>query len=616
MNQNSLTLQPTFSTLKQRQMNKSFLFGIASLLILGSHASAQQRNDSSTRSKMIEGIKKEKMRKPVKLEANSEEIKKNESTQKTRATDLKVSIINSGNEEGEAQICMNPSNPNQLVMSFMDNTSSGIINYPVYYSNNGGSSWTKSSFNAYNQLSAEFPGYSFAGGGDPVFAWDKNNNLYFSWIYLLINNTFDTAVAAMHWARSVNGGNSFTLQSGNNRFIGKANLDPFSFEAMPGSEGFYDRQWLAVDNSGGAFANQLYVSFIYFNTPTESGALTGSTIKKLNAGGTAFGNKIQAMSGAIQFNNIRVDNAGVLHLTGANVDNNAVVYCKSTDGGNTFSNPITVYTGTNLFGSQGSGYVHDRENAAVNMEVDGAKNVHVVWSDFEASAGPNFKAYYSRLNTGSSSFITPIDLNTLFVSGQKVLMPVVSTAGNRVTIGAYVINSALVGDYYIINSQDNGITWSAPIKVSSGSTTYNSASNTGAWFGDYYNAVRSDNMVYNIWSDGRSTGGPKMYVSTTTLWGTATTDLTPINSNLQLENVYPNPAADELNLQFHCVHADAITLEVYSVDGKRLLAQAHKLTAGDSQILLPVSTWAAGHYIIKIRNSEGFDLSRHIEVTH
>ena len=32
-------------------------------------------------------------------------------------------------------------------------------------------------------------------------------------------------------------------------------------------------------------------------------------------------------------------------------------------------------------------------------------------------------------------------------------MPVVSTAGNQVSIGAYVIDASKVSDYYIINSQ-------------------------------------------------------------------------------------------------------------------------------------------------------------------
>ena len=573
-----------------------------------------QAQEKDSKSKLIEGIKKEKLRKPIKLESVKDAEKKNEPTQKnTRATDLKVSNVVSGNEEGEAQICIDPINPNKMVMSFMDNTAAGNIEYPVYYSSNGGSSWTKSSFNAYSTLSTDFPGYFFVGGGDPVFAYDKLGNLYFSWIYLVANTSLDTAIGAMYWAKSADNGATFTMQPGNNHFIGKSYIDPNSpnFDAFPGSEGFYDRQWFAMDLSSGANANTLYASFIYFNTPTESPSLTGSTIKKLQSGGTSFGNKIQAISGGIQFNNVRVDNAGVLHLTGADVDNNSVIYCKSTDGGNTFSSPITIATGTNLFGSQGNGYIHDRENAATNMEVDGAKHVHVVWSDFSVTPDANYKSFYSRLNNGGSSFSTPIDLSTLFIAGNNVLMPVVSTAGNQVTIGAYVIDASKVSDYYIINSQDNGNTWSAPIKVSSVSTDFASASNTGAWFGDYANAVRTDTKVYTIWSDGRSAGGPKMYVNTTTLWATPTTDITPINSSLQLNDLYPNPVNSVLNLQFNVQKQDNIVVHVLSIDGKEILTQHHTLLAGKQAVTLQVTDLATGNYVIQITNQDGFDIVRH-----
>ncbi len=575
-------------------------------------ADAQEKEGKS---KLMEGIKKEKLRTPIKLEAVPDDVKKNLLFPKnTRATDQRVSNVTTGNQEGEAQICIDPSNPNRLVMSFMDHSSVGDINYPVYYSGNGGSSWTKSNFNAFSKLSTDFPGYFFVGGGDPVLAYDKLGNLYFSWIYLIANSTLDTAVGAMYWAKSTDNGATFTLQPGNDHFIAKSYLDPNSpdFDAYPGSEGFYDRQWFAVDLSSGPNANTLYASFIYFNAPSESPALTGSTIKKLQSGGTAFGNKIQAISGAIQFNNVRVDNAGVLHLTGADVDNNTVLYCKSTNGGATFSTPITIYSGTNLFGSQGSGYIHDRENAAVNMEVDGAKNVHVVWSDFSVNPDANYKSFYSRLNNGGSSFNTPVDLTTLFVAGNKVLMPVVSTAGNKVSIGAYVVNSSKVGDFYIITSQDNGNTWSAPIKVSSLSTTFNSTSNAGGWFGDYANAVQTDTKVYSIWSDGRGNVGPKMYVNTTTLWPTATNDLTPVNSTLQLQDIYPNPIGGILSLHFTVQKKDNILIELFSMDGKRLIEKKQSLGTGDQSVSVSMTDVASGNYVLKITNEDGFEIVRHI----
>jgi len=595
-------------------MKKTIILLFVLCVVGVSNLTAQERD---AKTKLIDGIKKEKLRKPVKLQPLAESEKKNEShTLKKRATDQKVSSIANGNEEGESQICIDPNNTNKLVMSYMDNSSlSGTIQYPVYYSNNGGSSWTKSNFDAYSKLNTDFPGYFFVGGGDPVFTYDKNGALYFSWIYLVVNTNLDTAIAAMYWAKSIDNGATFTLQPGNNHFIGKAFLDPNSvnFDAFPGSEGMYDRQWFAMDFSSGTNANTLYASFIYFNAPSESASLTGSTIKKLLSGGTAFGVKKQAISGAVQFNNVRVDNAGVLHLTGANVDNNSVVYCKSSDGGTTFSSPITVYSGSNLFGSQGAGLIHDRENSAVNMEVDGQKNVHIVWSDFFGSPTSDYSSFYSKLNTGGTAFSTPIDLSTLFISGSKVLMPVVSTNGNKITIGAYVINSSKIGDYYIVNSDNNGSTWSTPLKLSSASTDYTSSSNTSAWFGDYSSAVRTDSKVYNIWSDGRGSGKPKMYVNIATVAPTAIVDITPINSTLQLETIYPNPISSVIHLVFNTQQKDKIKISILTVEGKLLMEQSKEISSGKQTIDVQSASLANGNYIIKITNQEGFEIVRHIQ---
>lgn len=589
---------------------------ISVLLLLISALFTVSSAQESARARLIEAIKKEKFRTPVKLDRQNLSVEAAQGeTRKTRATDLKISSTNSGNEEGEAQICIDPSNPNNLVMSFMNNTSTGSIQYPVYRSTNGGDTWTKSNFNAFGLLNTEFPGSVAVGGGDPVFAWDKNGNLYFSWIYLVANSTFDTAIAAMYWAKSTDNGATFTLAPGDNHFIGKSYIDPASpnFDPFPGSDGFYDRQWFAADLSGGPSANAIYASFIYFNTPSESPALTGSTIKKLQAGGSSFGVKKQAISGSIQFNNVRVDNAGVLHLSGADVDNNTVLYCKSTDGGNTFSSAMNVYTGTNLFGTQGGGYIHDRENAAVNMEVDGAKNVHLVWSDYETSPGPNYKSFYSRLNNGASGFTTPLNLNTLFPSGKGVLMPVVSAWGNKISIGAYVIDGNKLADYYIVNSSDNGNTWASPVKISSGSTDFAASSNSGKWFGDYFNAVRTDNDVYSIWSDGRGTGGPKMYVSRAKAWPTALVDITPVNSSLQLNAIYPNPVQEELQLSFIAMNDVKAEVSIRSVDGKILMKKSLGISKGNQHVALSLPRMAGGNYALSVKTNDGFTITRHFE---
>lgn len=251
------------------------------------------------------------------------------------------------------------------------------------------------------------------------------------------------------------------------------------------------------------------------------------------------------------------------------------------------------------------------------MEVDGAKNVHVVWSDFGLNPDSNFVSFYSRLNSGGSTFSTPLDLRTLFPAGNRVLMPVVSTYGNRVTIGAYVLNAQTkTGDYYIVNSDNNGMNWFSPVKISSASTNWSSGTNSGGWFGDYFNSVRTDTKVYNIWSDGRGNGGPKMYVSTYTLWPNQVIDLTPVNSSLQLEQLFPNPAYSDLTLQLRSEKSMNIHIQIVSLDGKTVINQIRKIEQGASSIQLSVQDLNNAPYVLHLETEDGFKLTRHITVGH
>ncbi|MFM2385659.1 MAG: hypothetical protein RL660_416 [Bacteroidota bacterium] len=560
-------------------------------------------------------VKKEKLRihslaELQQRQQNDKQQTSEDAQRKTRAIDKRFSTA-SNNEEGEAYIAINPNNTQQIAVGYMDNLPSftAPIEYRLYYTSNGGSTWTQSTFGTGAQFANDFPGYFLGGGGDPVLEYDKDGKLHFSWIYLglLFNmqtGNVDSTVAVMYHATSTNNGQTFSLAAGEDKFIAKCFLDANTFESIPGSDGFHDRQWFAVDHSNSASANAVYCSFIYFNTPSEPLTETSSGIRKLNNGASAFGARKKVVEGSIQFNNVRVDKNGKLHITGANVDANEVVYCTSSDGGQTFSAPTTIYTGTNLFGNQGNSYYHDRENAAVNLALDGSNKAHLVWTDFPSQTGPNVKSYYS--NNASGSFSTPVDLETLFQTTRAVLMPTICAADNRMTIGAYIADrTSKMTNYYVIHSANAGQNWSNPVLVSADSFDFDATTNATKWFGDYYNAVRTASKVYNVWSDGRGSNGPKMYIGITDDWPTAVTEVSPLNGTSTMSSIFPQPSSTTASVKITSQEPATFKYQICDLSGKVVATNTINVNAGDNTVDIAVSALAAGNYVVNFANNHG-----------
>jgi Secretion system C-terminal sorting domain len=567
-----------------------------------------------TNKELLKEILEEKMRMPpVSIEkalAREKEVRNEALNKKTRATELKVSTnATTAVEEGEAQIAMDPSNNSRMVMSYMEQDALGL-RFPVYYSNNGGSNWQLSSFSSLGILNSDIgAGTSVLGGGDPVFSYDKTGKLFFSWIYLYFKpNLFDTAFVNMYWASSTDNGATWTTQPGSSKYIAHAALDLGSGEALPPYEGFHDRQWFAHDLTNGPNANALYCSCVYFPTTVEPANFTGTYVQKKPNANNSFSPKKQVFSGTTQFGNLVVDNTGNIHVTFVNLDFNTVNHASSSDGGTTFSAPHQISAGTNLFGNQGNGFVHDRENSAVNLAIDGTGFLHVVWTDFPANTGPDYHSYYSVSKNGGVTWSTPKEL---FFGTNKAFMPVVCAAGSKVTIGGYGVSATKISDYYIMTSVDNGNTFWAAQKISTQSTNFGSGSNSGKWFGDYYNAVRTGNKVYNIWSDGRGSAGTKMYVSTT-LEPVGIQEITSLNGSFNITSVYPNPVSSQFNFDVETNESHELSISILSADGKIIQTEDRKIASGKSTINMSSKNLAVGNYVLSVTSEDGTRFTRMI----
>lgn len=86
----------------------------------------------------------------------------------------------------------------------------------------------------------------------------------------------------------------------------------------------------------------------------------------------------------------------------------------------------------------------------------------------------------------------------------------------------------------------------------------------------------------------------------------ATKDLLVGNQRIRLHDAYPNPAKDEIMIDFEIDRKATVSIEIYSIDGQ-LVRQIHQkdLPAGKYQERISTSELAAGTYLYGITTDKG-----------
>ncbi len=578
-------------------------------LLLASFASFAQTNEKlQKKQQLLQNIMKEKFH----LEHEDGDGHESSVAAKTTGYDQRITTNPSSTGEGEISIAYNPNDSNELVLSFMEQTAAGGLSFPVYYSSDAGSTWTKSPFSSTAICTADFPGQIPAGGGDPAFGWDKNGRLYFAWIYLTVNPSFDTGFFTLNWAYSDNKGHSWNVKP--KHFIGRGAIDLATNNTLPFFDGITDREWLAVDNSGGAHQGNLYCSFVCFPAGTAS-AYEG--IKTLVPGIDTFGNAVPAYMANTQFGNVEVDKLGTLHMSFADLDNSQIRHVTSTDGGVSFGTSTVVSGASVIFPSGPTFVFHNRENAAVNMAVDGSSgtgnNVHIVWSDFP---GTDAYSFYSHSTDGGHTWSTPDTLNKRF-GNKYTLMPTVAAEGNNVAVSVTALDGPDSAYYYQLNSTNNGSSFSSPSTASALPTRYiaNGANmdSSPLFFGDYNRSVRAQCQVYATWSDGRSNTA-KVYFARKNFCRLGVQEITSVNDGVQLTSVFPNPASGQVSLNVHADVAQPITIQLFDLTGKKMTEQYSALQPDAQQIAFSLQGIAKGVYLISLQGSGGIIATRTVVV--
>jgi hypothetical protein len=314
-----------------------------------------------------------------------------------------------GDAANEPSIAVDPSAPNRIAIGWrqFDSIASNFREAGYAWSNDGGRTWTAGTID--NGIFRS----------DPVLGADSNGVFYYN--SLSTSPGFETRVFV-----SGDGGKTW----------------PSGFYAYGG-----DKQWFAIDLSGGPGNN-----FQHQSWSTAAGCC-GSRI-----------------------------------------------YTRSTDGGVTWMNPITLPQNA-VFGTQTVGPSGELYIAGINAPTTSNTNFRVLKSTNANQAGvtPTFTSSSPNFNGALSFGISP---NPGGLGGQ-VWVDVDRSNGPRrgwVYVVA-TINPATPddGDIRFVRSSDGGTTWSAPVTINTDVSTSNYQ-----WFGAM--SVAPNGRIDVTWNDTRDSG--------------------------------------------------------------------------------------------------------------
>ena len=515
-------------------------------------------------------------------------------------------------EESEGFIAVDPTDSNNMVLSYME--FSGGLSFPVYYSTNGGQSWTQSAFNSRAIVFQDFPNATIVGGGDPVFAYDNTGKLYFSYIYLAFDIPAGVGFFAMYWASSTDNGQTFQFEPGSDHYVGLGGLNLGGIGAVDSiGDGIYDRQWMAVDNSGGQFDGRLYLTTLFIPNDSTNRNGNGTILMYKDKDSTRFSaNQIQlSIVPEGQFGNVAVATNGDVHISYADFANNRIYHRKSTDGGQTFGPQNFVYQGEALFGGEPFYVVHDRENSAPTLAIGPDGTAHLAWADYVSDTAYSF---YSRSTDGGTTWSTPLRMRDKLPGFKDHFMPHVAVDKmSNPSVSWYAVRPNGKSMFYNIQSKDQGVTFFPAATVSTDSTDY-SLYNSFNFFGDYCNSVKLNCKTITLWSDGRQGLGPKMYVGVVDHCASiGLPELTPINSAVQLTKLYPNPATNFVTLDLVSKVDCETEWAIFDLQGKELMRDSKHLSAGKQQIHVKLNL-ASGTYILELGTPDGGKIIRKLVI--
>ncbi len=351
---------------------------------------------------------------------------------------------------------------------------------------NGGTTWS-------SKLIPGFPGDTvttvltgFDASADPALYFNSNGTLYYAGIAFNISGS------------SAVDGSVFVSAS----YDGGASFNQTVLVARGSRRIFNDKEYIAVDNTLGAFRGRVYVSWTMFGTTTGD-----IMVARSGDGGRTFSSPVKVSTSVVNQGSLPiVGPSGEVYVVWNDLSNNRIMVAKSSNGGVSFSAPVQVYGYVSLPSPLPNSLfrVNNNPTAAVD-DING--KVYVAWSDYRNG---NADILFSSSTNAGTTWLSPTKANDDQTTRDQ-FFPWMAVSQGRLSLDFYdrrLDPSNHLIDVFITQSTDGGANFSANQRVTSVSSNPDAVLFSGgqSFIGDYIGIASSPTMVYPAWTDLRNVG--------------------------------------------------------------------------------------------------------------
>lgn len=537
--------------------------------------------------------------------------------------------------ESEVHAAINPRDTSNIIVAAMRLDPEQILStltFPVYYTKDFGHSWQTSTFDGVSDLP---PLTLVIGGGDPVLAFDSEGAAYLSWLTFTIDITFNIGIQ-LHWAISTDGGATWQRQASPIDSGTVADLE------NPDSR-FVDKQWIAADLSDSPYRDNLYAAYVEINlTDTTYNIL----VKTREPGSGNFGAAVDLTPPAIvfsQFASIDVDRQGKVHVlfAGAEIQDQVIslYHCYSSDGGQSFSEPVKISPLHLPCFPPGAGGPCDlvgvdsaRVYPCPHLRVDKSGGdfdgrLYAAWTadGFQSELTPGVDIYFSRSEDGGLSWSAPQVLNDDGIPASEQFFPSLAVNGKGLLAISWYDRredpNNLLTKYYMAFSRDGGQSFEPAFAVSAEGADFSQVGSANGNFGvgEYTQVLSTSGYAIPVWADGRSNDGNiDIYAAFFPLGGevTALPEIQTVTDKFAVGLPSPNPGKGVSRIDIELKEATEVALQLFGPQGRLLRQQAlGQLPAGNHRLDIGLDGLPDGAYLLRVQTGFGVQ-SRRLVANH